>query len=143
LRNRAARREDLAELLRREAEHVADEERDSRDQKRILNAALRPVATLVATVDANPNTMAGGKPRARCEDASIMAPLPIPTLMPANAGESGTNEIASRLNAAMTAPVQFEMIDLVNPAAPPPHAKNDAQAMNVTHTGIGITVAVR
>ena len=72
-----------------------------------------------------------------------MRPLPSPTEMAARAGEPGAPMIASRHRLAITTPTQFETTDFMRPTMPPPQAKNEAQAMKVTQTGIGSTVAVR
>jgi hypothetical protein len=40
-------------------------------------------------------------------------------------------------------PVRLQEIDLIKPCTPPPTMKNEAQAVKVTQTGMGITVAVR
>jgi hypothetical protein len=48
----------------------------------------------------------------------------------------------SRVSELITAPARFDATLLTKPARPAPNTKNDAQAINVTHTGTGKTVAV-
>src|SRR5271163_4851978 len=102
-----------------------------------------PVAATVPTVEAKPNTMAGGNEVILKRVMRIMQALPVPTQNAAASGLPPNAPIPSKASEAMTIPVQFDSTDLIKPALPPPHAKNDAQAINVTQTGMGRTVAVR
>jgi hypothetical protein len=101
-----------------------------------------PVAAIVPTVEANPKTMAGGKESSGTEEARIIAAVPTPTQMAAKMGCAGPKWMVKSVREAMTMPVALDATDLTKPCCPPPQAKNDAQAMNVTQTGRGTIVAV-
>jgi len=72
-----------------------------------------------------------------------IAALPRPTQIAAAIGVPPKPVAAKRLRLAIATPVKFEAMDFVNPPIPPPATKNDAQAINITHTGSNSTVAVR
>jgi hypothetical protein len=58
-------------------------------------------------------------------------------------GWLGAKAIASKVHDAMAIPAKLHAVDLTIPKGVRPTAKNDAQAMKVTQTGMGRAVAVK
>ena len=102
-----------------------------------------PVATVVPTVEAKPQTIAGIALSSGSLEAWTIAALPIPTQTAATIGCEPNAAIVSSVKDEITTPVRFEAMLCFRPEILPPKMKNEAHAMKVTHTGTGIIVAVR
>ena len=75
-------------------------------------------------------------------EACTIAALPTPTQIAAAMGVGPVVAMASSESDAITSPTRFDVTLRTKPPEPPPTTKNEAQAMKVTHTGTGKTVAV-
>src|SRR5438045_3387364 len=94
-----------------------------------------PVATMVATGEAKPQTTAGVRANSGTLEVSTMPALPSPTQTAKNRLLPGTNVLESSDAELIRMPVALQASDCLKPRAPPPRMKKEAQAMNVTHTG--------
>src|SRR5262245_55584924 len=102
-----------------------------------------PVAMVVPTVEAKHQTMAGMALSRGSLEACTIAALPTPTQTAATIGCEPNKAIASSVNDDIITPARFEAMLCLRPETLPPKMKNEAHAMKVTHTGTGMTVAVR
>ena len=76
-------------------------------------------------------------------EATIIAPLETPPQIAARMGDCGANWMIKSATVPIKTPIQSEATDATNPAGPRHRRRTDAQAMKVTQTGSGSTVAVR
>src|SRR4029077_626865 len=100
------------------------------------------VASVVPTSEAKPHTIAGVNESRPSLDACTIAAPPTPTRIAAASGWPPSAAITSKVSDAIATPVKFEASERFQPWGPPPHAKNDAQAMKGTQTGSGTITAV-